>query len=160
MFSQTAEYALRASVTLAEHSERAVSATELAKVTSVPSDYLFKVMKQLVKAGLVVAVRGKYGGYRLSKSPSQISVLDVVNAVDPITRIHRCPLNRPEHSEKLCPLHQQLDDTYAQLERQLAQCSLAKLTEDAATSPSSENIVSSTAISSMALCQPNSKENS
>ncbi|WP_414657836.1 Rrf2 family transcriptional regulator [Deinococcus sp. VB343] len=129
MFSQTAEYALRAAVMLAEPPLRALSAAELARLTEVPPPYLFKVMGQLVRAGVVTGQRGKHGGYRLSRPADEISVLEVVNAVDPLPRIRHCPLGRPEHEQALCPLHRQLDDTYAQIERTLGARTLAEMTD-------------------------------
>lgn len=129
MFSQTAEYALRATVMLAEPPLQALSAAELARLTEVPPPYLFKVMGQLVRAGVVTGQRGKNGGYRLSRPADEISVLEVVNAVDPLPRIRRCPLGRPEHEQALCPLHRQLDDTYAQIELTLGGRTLAEMTD-------------------------------
>lgn len=127
MFSQTAEYALRATAALAER-ESAVTAAELARLTDVPPPYLFKVMAQLTRAGLVTAQRGKYGGYLLTSPPSAVTLLDVINAVDPIPRIHHCPLGKPEHELALCPLHRQLDAAYAQIEQTLRAQTLADVT--------------------------------
>ena len=53
MFSQTTEYALRAAVYLAQEPERVRTTREIAEATSVPVDYLAKVMRSLVRAGLV-----------------------------------------------------------------------------------------------------------
>lgn len=50
--------------------------------------------------------------------PNVLSVLDVVNAVDPIARIERCPLDNPEHL-KLCPLHAELDAAISSIETSL-----------------------------------------
>ncbi|GGM53213.1 transcriptional regulator [Deinococcus arenae] len=127
MFSQTAEYALRATAALAER-DSAVTAAELARLTDVPPPYLFKVMAQLAKAGLVTAQRGKYGGYLLQAPPGAVTLLEVINAVDPIPRIHHCPLGKPEHELALCPLHRQLDAAYAQIEQTLRSQTLADVT--------------------------------
>ena len=128
MFSQTAEYALRAAVTLAEQG-RAVTASELAELTSVPPPYLFKVMRALVEAGVAVSQRGKYGGYLLARPAGEMTLLDVVNAVDPLPRIRRCPLGKPEHAAARCPLHRQMDAAYAQMEAALGQQTLAQLSQ-------------------------------
>src|SRR4051794_4467025 len=102
MFSQTAEYALRAVVFLAKEPERQRTAHEIADAMSVPSDYLAKVMRQLVRAGLVRGQRGKSGGFVLVRPLGETSVLEVMNAVDPIRRIKSCPLGLVEHREKMC----------------------------------------------------------
>lgn len=133
MFTQTAEYALRAAVTLASMAGSLTTA-EIAEHTKVPPQYLSKVLQGLQKAGIVTAQRGKYGGYQLARPASEISVLDVVNATSPLPRIHHCPLGKPEHASALCPLHQQMDDALALAEKKLSQSKLADLTD--ATLPS------------------------
>lgn len=116
MLSKTVEYALRAMMHLAAL-PRSVSAnsTAIAESTHVPHGYLSKVLRDLVVANLVESQRGPRGGFALARAPAEISILDVINAVDPIQRIERCPLGDPTHST-LCPLHQRLDDALAALE--------------------------------------------
>lgn len=127
MFSQTAEYALRAAVALAA-AEESLPVSELAARTGVPPQYLSKVLQGLKAAGLLQARRGKRGGYRLGRPAAEISVLDVLNATAPLPRIHHCPLGLPEH-ERLCPLHRQLDDAAAAVEERLRGCPLSELVE-------------------------------
>jgi Rrf2 family nitric oxide-sensitive transcriptional repressor len=119
LISQTAEYALRAVVSLAARPETSQTTAEIAEVTCVPLGYLSKVMQSLVRGGLVSSQRGLGGGFLLRKAPSEITVLEVVNAVDPIRRIESCPLGLPEHEDRLCPLHQRLDTAMAQIEATL-----------------------------------------
>src|SRR3990167_2732498 len=104
MLPKTAEYALRATVWLGREPEKAQSADVLARATQVPRRYLHKVLQDLVKAGLVPSQSGPGGGYRLARKTDEITILDVVNAVDPIQRIHCCPLGFESHTS-LCPLH-------------------------------------------------------
>lgn len=129
MFSQTTEYALRATTILATlEKDTTFTTAEVAQYTKVPAGYLSKVLQTLTKAGLVVAVRGLKGGYRLSRAPELISVLEVVNAVEPLGRIRECPLGLPYH-QALCPLHRQIDDAVAQVEQQLAQHNLKEMVD-------------------------------
>ena len=115
MISLTAKYALRAIVFLANYEEPFVSAAGIAEATLVPHDYLLKVLRELDEAVVVESRRGPGGGYSLIKSPDQISVLEVVMAVDTIPRITECPLGISDHV-KLCPLHRLLDDVSRQVE--------------------------------------------
>jgi Rrf2 family transcriptional regulator, nitric oxide-sensitive transcriptional repressor len=92
MISQTAEYALRAVVWLASSPDRAHGTPQIATAVKVPAGYLAKVMQRLARAGLVVSSPGRLGGFRIARPATEISVFDVVNAVDPIRRIHTCPL--------------------------------------------------------------------
>jgi len=132
LFSQTAEYALRAVVWMAMQPDQALTTQALAAGTRVPASYLAKVMQGLGRAGLVQAQRGLHGGFRLARPPAAITVLAVVNAVDPIKRIHACPLHLPAHRHRLCPLHQRLDDAVADLEKVLAGATLADMADPAA----------------------------
>ncbi|MBX3073311.1 Rrf2 family transcriptional regulator [Candidatus Obscuribacterales bacterium] len=87
MISQTTEYALRAAVFLAMNRHKAFSVHEIAVVTKVPAAYLSKVLQSLSKADIVQSQRGAGGGFILAIAPERISILDVVNAVDPIKNL-------------------------------------------------------------------------
>lgn len=109
MLSQTTEYALRAMSCLAYMPDELVSTAQLAEVTHVPMNYLAKVLQSLARAELITGRRGVGGGYRLAKPAAEISMLDVINAINPIERITSCPLKLENHSGRLCPLHARLD---------------------------------------------------
>lgn len=130
MFSQTAEYALRAVMHLVERPDAPASSETISQAMQIPKPYLSKVLRDLVLAEVVRSIRGPNGGFVLARLASQVTVLDVVNAVDPIKRITACPLGRPEHTQ-LCRLHRQMDSAIEHVE-----CSLRSTTLDQlATSP-------------------------
>lgn len=112
MISQTAEYALRAVVCLANQSETSLTTREMARHTKVPVNYLSKVLQGLTKKGLVQSQRGLHGGFVLSRPASEMTLLEVIDAVDPIQSIQRCPLGLKEHGSQLCPLHSRLNETF------------------------------------------------
>lgn len=116
MISQTAEYALRAIVYLADNPTEAQTAEAIARGTKVPVGYLAKIMQGLARSGLVTSQRGLYGGFTLARAPKDLSIYDVVQAVDPIVRIHECPLRLEGHNTNLCPLHRGLDNAMAAVE--------------------------------------------
>lgn len=109
MLSQTSEYAMRAMSCLAINPEESRTAAGLARATSVPPDYLAKVLQQLASAGLITGRRGVGGGYQLARAPDQIRLIDVVSAVAEVKRIETCPLGLPMHGTNLCPLHRTTD---------------------------------------------------
>ena len=92
MISQTSEYALRAVVCIGGGVGRPMTTQEIAKLTRVPQGYLSKVLQSLSKAGLVHSQRGLGGGFVLARAIDDLTLLDVINAVDPLKRITRCPL--------------------------------------------------------------------
>lgn len=129
MLSQTVEYALRAMLHLASHPEgTSFNSESIAERTKVPKGYLSKILRDLVVAELIRSQRGPNGGFTLARKPSRISILDVVNAVDPIVRMKKCPLGNPAHV-KLCPLHRRLDDAVGMIEHEFAGTTLADLVE-------------------------------
>ena len=127
MFSQTVEYALRAAVWLAAHETDPQTTSQIAAATRVPCDYLSKVMQSLTRAGLTTAQRGRGGGFVLARPSAQVSVLQVVNAVDPIRRIAECPLGLEAHGVRLCALHKKLDSALASIEKAFRETSLADI---------------------------------
>lgn len=109
MFSQTTEYALRAMALLAYSPGQLVPTTTIAEESKVPPTYLAKVLQMLASADLIVGRRGVGGGYKLAKPASEIKMLDVINAVEPVKRITTCPLGLSDHGSNLCPLHRKMD---------------------------------------------------
>ncbi|MBX3167813.1 MAG: Rrf2 family transcriptional regulator [Candidatus Eremiobacteraeota bacterium] len=131
MFSQTAEYALRAVVLMAEaSSEGGWDNKTLAKQAQVPTSYLAKVLQSLTRAGITRSKRGSKGGFALARPPQEITILEVVNAVDPIARIKKCPLGLRSHCEILCPMHHRLDRAMAEVENVLGNSTIAELLAD------------------------------
>lgn len=127
MISQTVEYALRAVVTLAQHDGQPCTAKTLAEITQVPLPYLSKLMQGLVRGGLVRSQRGLHGGFVLAKSPRELSILDVMDIVEPFKRIHSCPLGIASHATALCPLHRQLDKAMQSTETILRETTIAEM---------------------------------
>ncbi len=127
MFSQTVEYSLRAIVWLAAHPDDPQTNQQIAAATLVPAGYLAKVMQSLGRGGLVSAQRGKHGGFLLAKDAEKISVLDVIDSVEPIGRIRECPLGIAAHGARLCPLHKRLDAAMATIEKAFGATSIAEI---------------------------------
>ncbi len=133
MFSDTVEYALRAVIHLAHQAPAARTTAQIAEATQVPKDYLAKILQGLAKKGIVQTQRGVGGGVSLVKTPEELTILDVVNAVDPITRIATCPLKLPTHGTNLCPLHKRMDAAMATVEAAFRDSTLAEVLADPST---------------------------
>ncbi|HEX4607265.1 MAG TPA: Rrf2 family transcriptional regulator [Urbifossiella sp.] len=127
MFSRTVEYALRAVVHLAYEAPTARTTAQIADATQVPRDYLAKILQGLAKKGIVTTQRGVGGGVSLRQEPAELTILDVVNAVEPIERITTCPLGLKTHGVRLCPLHRRVDDALALVEHAFGKTTLAEV---------------------------------
>ena len=93
-------------VHLAQHDGAPLQATDLAAATSVPEDYLRKVLHELARGGVLTSVRGKRGGFRLAVPAEQLTLLRVVSRFDRLAEQRHCLLGRPECSDAdPCPMH-------------------------------------------------------
>lgn len=127
LFSEACEYGLRAVVWLASKPNRPHTVREISEGTQSKPGYLVKVMQRLAKAGILSAQRGVQGGFMLESAIESLTVLDVINAVDPIERIQTCPLGLKAHGIHLCPLHRRLDDALFSIEKGFGAVTIADL---------------------------------
>lgn len=93
LIRRNTDYALRSLVLMAQGTERGhYMVTKLAEETKVPEDFLRKTLQKLDKAGIIESKRGPKGGFNLSKDPSYISVLDIIEAVQGPLAVNKCLL--------------------------------------------------------------------
>ena len=107
LYSKTAKYAVLALAEVAAREEDGLVATKyIAEATSAPYPLLAKVVNQLHRAGFVKATRGKQGGIRLARPATEMTIMDVVLALDGSSMLNDCPLFLdPCDCEKECALH-------------------------------------------------------
>lgn len=128
MFSQTQEYALRAVLWLAANAEDGPAGhSRIADETQAPASYLSKVLQELAKSGILTSRRGVGGGFELDRDPAELTVLEVINAVDPLKRIQTCPLGLKTHGTHLCPMHARLDSALSLVEDALAESTIQEV---------------------------------
>lgn len=102
--STRGDYAARALLSLALHgSDRPTSVKEIAERTGLPQPYLEQILLAVKGAGLVRSKRGVGGGYVLSRPPEEISLADILAAVDgPLTTL----MEQHDHCEGHCVLQE------------------------------------------------------
>jgi len=108
MISKTAIHAVRALATLGAHPADAYAgAAEIAEQIGAPRNYLGKLLKTLADAGLVESQKGKGGGFRLARQPEQISILEVVEPIDRVSRWSGCFLGGARCADQApCAVHE------------------------------------------------------
>jgi Rrf2 family protein len=132
MLSQTAEYALRTVLYLADRQDDGlVGADELAKVLGVPRNYLSKTLHRLTREHLLASARGKGGGFRLAIDPERLTLLQVVEPFDGMSVERRCLLGRPACDDRNpCPAHHRWKAVSTRMADFFARTTVADLVAD------------------------------
>ena len=100
LISTKGRYALRVMIDLAEHqSDEFISLKGIAQRLEISEKYLESIIKLLVKARLLNGVRGKGGGYKLTKAPEQYTV----GAILRLTEDSMAPVSCLEQNAEVCP---------------------------------------------------------
>lgn len=128
MLSQTAEYALRAVLHIAEHgTERPVPVGDIAVALDVPRNYLSKTLHQLSRAGVVSSTFGPGGGFMLGTGAESLTLDRVIAPFEPSGERH-CLLGRsPCRDSAPCLAHGRWKDIAAQIQAFFASTSVADL---------------------------------
>jgi Rrf2 family protein len=107
MLTRTGIHAIRAVVALARLPEGAYAgAARVAQEIGAPQNYLGKLLKTLADEGVVKSQKGLNGGFRLARPANKISLLDVVEPIERVSRWSGCVLGRPECSDRdPCAIH-------------------------------------------------------
>ncbi len=124
------DYAVRAMLALAGPDGTGwLSVNRIAGDMSIPVRFLPAVMRDLTKTGLVEARTGRTGGYRLARPAERITLLDVIDAVEPADEARRCVLRGiPCGQDGRCAVHDTFDEARAAHRQRLASATLASLT--------------------------------
>src|SRR5690348_3891031 len=81
--TRASSYAIQAVAFMAAQKKDEPTASHLiAQKRGIPERFLLKVLKPLVSAQILLSIKGPNGGYRLARGPSEITMLDIVEAVD------------------------------------------------------------------------------
>ncbi|ASV76248.1 Rrf2 family transcriptional regulator [Thermogutta terrifontis] len=107
MMSKTAVHATTALMILAELPPGSfLGADEIARRVKAPRNYLGKILQKLAEEGLLESQKGKGGGFRLARPASDISLYDIVEPIDKISRWEGCLLGQERCTDSApCPVH-------------------------------------------------------
>ena len=107
MISKALDYSLRAIVYMAANDEiDYFGVKELSKSTRVSPSYLGKVLQNLVRQGYLKSTTGPGGGFGLARSPSSITIMELISAIDGRKVMHQCFLGMADCSDSNpCPIH-------------------------------------------------------
>ena len=102
-----ADYAVRATLALAQPGPSRRKARSIAEAMAIPETYVPQILADLVRAGICASQAGPEGGYALARDAAEISLLDVIEAVEPEIRSTECILRGgPCRWEDACAVHE------------------------------------------------------
>lgn len=141
-FSKKADYALMAVKHLALRGDRgSSSAREIAALYNIPIELMAKVLQRLVRRGLLASHQGTRGGYELARRPTQISVADVIQAIDGPVTVTACSTDESQCEQfAKCNVRDPLWKVRERILTALGECTIAELAADpapATTAPAS-----------------------
>jgi Rrf2 family protein len=123
------DYAVRAMISVSRHYGTGLrQARQISSEMQTPYKVLTQILAGLVAEGLLVAEHGPNGGYRLARPPTDITLLDIVEAAEGPATFNHCVLrDGPCDWEETCPVHDTWSRAQDALARQLASTTLADL---------------------------------
>ena len=129
MFSKVSKDSIRLAFQLAiRPSNEYVHIRDIADDTGISYHNLAKVAQNLARAGVLESYTGPNGGFRLTKSPHKIFLLDLLEAVDGTNSIESCVLSLSKCGENNpCPLHDHWKAVKLEIEKIVAEMTLAEL---------------------------------
>ena len=133
MFSSSCEYGLRATMYLAaiENGDEYISIGRISEDLDISFHFLTKTFQKMTQAGLLESQRGPSGGVRLARDPEEITLRDIVFAIDGPGLFTECILGLPGcGDDKPCPLHNQWATERERLVDMLEEATLDQLVHD------------------------------
>jgi Rrf2 family protein len=128
---QQSDYAIRCLLFLVENRGRLATKSEIAKAVDAPDLFVAKILQRLVKANVLVSVRGIHGGFSLAREPSAISLLDVLGASQASLAFRPCVLNPKACAlQTTCPSRPIWVRIYENTIKELRQATFDKLSRE------------------------------
>jgi len=135
--SKKADYALMAMKHLAVRGDRgSSSAREIAEQYDIPIELMAKVLQRLVRRGLLISHQGTHGGYQLARMPAQISVADVIQAIEGPVTVTACSTDEGQCEQfSKCNVRDPLFRVRDRILAALGECTIAELASDPPPAP-------------------------
>jgi Rrf2 family nitric oxide-sensitive transcriptional repressor len=129
LVTRKTDYAVRCVLFLAVNKNQVSNVAEVSKEMRIPRSFLAKIFQQLAGAGLVESIRGMKGGFRLAKKPSDISLLDIMTAIQGAEGVNLCVMNsRKCRLSSTCTVHPVWVDLRREMNRRLQEQTIDQLT--------------------------------
>ncbi|MBI4418795.1 MAG: Rrf2 family transcriptional regulator [Ignavibacteriales bacterium] len=117
IFSKSCEYAIQATLFLAaKQTSTPILLRDISDALSIPHHFLSKIFQQLTREHILESHKGSSGGFELSRPPNQITLHDIIRAVDGGEFLSNCVLGFPQcGDDNPCPVHDQWKNAKAMI---------------------------------------------
>lgn len=132
--NQATDYAFRIVLYLSRRKpDEIIEARQISENENIPIRFLLKTIRLLTHADIVKSYRGLKGGYTLAKHPKDITLKDVVEAVEGPVKINKCLIDGKECNKEAtswCPIHKALRNVQFTMNEELGKYNFADLVKD------------------------------
>lgn len=133
MFSTSCHYGLQAMIFIALHAseDENVGLSTIAKEQDIPKHFLSKILQMLVKHKLLISMKGPTGGFNLNRPADQITLIEVIDAIDGLDVFNKCGIGFKQCSDDHpCPIHQDFKKVRNRVQELFENKTLQELAED------------------------------
>lgn len=133
MFSKTCEYAIRATIFIAQKSRQGERAgiKDIAKGIEAPEHFIAKILQELSRKSLVLSAKGPNGGFYHNQKSAQSTLADIVRTIDGDKIFNGCGLGLKQCSESHpCPLHHEFKKVRNEIQRMLEKARIGTLSRE------------------------------
>ncbi|MFA4925652.1 MAG: Rrf2 family transcriptional regulator [Candidatus Aminicenantales bacterium] len=128
---QPTDYAFRLLVALAQAPGKPISSRTLASEGSVPYQFASKIMQKLHEQSLVESIMGPFGGFRLARPAEQVTLLEIIEAVQGPVVVNTCLLGQDTCQRRnICPVRDKLESLQKTMVDYLGSVTLADMVAD------------------------------
>lgn len=133
MFSTSCDYGLQAMLYLAlQYSDDDnIDLNSIVEKLDIPKHYLSKILQVLVKHKLLVSMKGPNGGFRLNRPPSEITLIEIIEAIDGLDIFNECGIGFKKcNDDHPCPIHHEYKEIRNKIQTLFEKKTLEELTRD------------------------------
>lgn len=133
MFSTSCHYGLQAMLYIAHHANEGknIELTRISESQDIPKHFLSKVLQLLVRAKLLVSMKGPTGGFRLGRPADKITLIQIIEAIDGLDVFNTCGMGFKKCDDQHpCPIHHDYKKVRDQVQKLFTEKTLLDLDED------------------------------
>lgn len=118
-------------IALHETADTNISLNRIAEEQDIPKHFLSKILQLLVKHKLLVSMKGPTGGFSLNRSPDDITLIEVIEAIDGLDMFNQCGIGFKRCDDNHpCPIHHEYKKVRARIQDLFEHKTLKELTEE------------------------------